>query len=181
MMEKYKPNFEKVIEFLKNDLSGLRTNRATTALVDNVQVDAYGGKMALKGLANITIPDPKTIVVEPWDKTLLKEVEKAITQTGIKIGITNEGHFIRLTLPALNEENRKDLVKLLNQKLEQTKINIRSVREKAKEDIIDEEKKKKIAEDDKFRFIEELDKMTHEYNQKIHEIGAKKEEEIMKI
>ncbi len=176
-----KPSFQQIIEHLKKDLLSLRTSKASPALVENILVEAYGIKTPLKQLSNITIPEMKTIMIQLWDKTIIKEVEKSISQTNLNLSPLVEGSIIRINLPALNEETRKNLIKVLNQKLEQGRIKIRGLRDEIREKTKDKFKTKEIMEDEKFKLIEELDLLTHEYIEEIKKIGEGKEEEIMRI
>ncbi|TSC95417.1 MAG: ribosome recycling factor [Parcubacteria group bacterium Athens1014_10] len=181
LIENHKPNFQKIIEHLKKELLTLRTSRATPALVENILVEAYGSKTPLKQLAGITIPETRTIMIQLWDKNIIKEVEKSISQSNLNLSPNTEGNIIRINLPSLTEENRKNLIKILHQKLEQNRIEIRNLRDKIKEEIVNKFKEKEVSEDDKFKLIEELDKITHKYNEEIKGIGEKKEKEIMTI
>jgi ribosome recycling factor len=180
-LETHKPNFAKVLEHLKTELSSLRTGRAHPSIVENIIVEAYGVKTPIRGLANIIISDPRTLVVEPWDKSVIKDMEKAIQMANIGINPVNEGTKIRLSMPQMTEENRKEMIKIMGQKLEQSRISLRSVRETVKDEIAKAEKDKKIAEDEKFRATEELEKFVKEQNDEIKAIGDKKEQELMTI
>ncbi|MBU0546369.1 ribosome recycling factor [Patescibacteria group bacterium] len=174
----YKENFDKIVEFFKEDISGLRTGRASTAMVEGVMVEAYGSRQPLKAVASISVADAKTLNIDPWDKSLTSAVEKGIRESGLGINPVNDGKLIRLSLPELTTERRQELIKVLHQKLEQAKISARKVREEVRTVIGTEEKAKSITEDDKFRLQEELDKMVKEYTDKVVEIGEQKEKEI---
>ncbi len=176
-----KSKFQQILEHLKKDLLGLRTSRASSALVENILVESYGVKTPLQQLGNITIPETKTIMIQLWDKMIVKEAEKAISQSNLNLLPIIDGNIIRINLPSLTEENRKNLTKILHQKLEQGRIKSRGLRDEIKEEIINKFKQKEITEDEKFKLIEELDKITHQYNEEIKKIGEKKEEEIMRI
>lgn len=180
-LDVFRPQFTKIIDHLKTELGSLRTGRANAAILDSVQVQAYGQSMPLKGIASISVPDARTIAVEPWDKGLLKEVEKAIAEAKLGINPVNEGHLIRLPLPALTEESRKDLIKVLNQKLEQSRITARQLRDTVRDKIMQEEKEKLIGEDQRFRFQQKLDEMVKEINDKIKAMGEEKEKDIMTV
>ncbi len=180
-IEKYRSNFNEIIEKCKNDISVIRAARATPILVENILIEVYGTKTPLQQLANINIPDPKTILISPWDKNIVKNIEDAIRNSDLNLNPVNEGDKIRLVLPQLTEERRLELVKTLKQKLEQYRIRLRQLRDQIKEEIIDMEKQKQISEDEKYRLLEKLDKMTSEFNDKIKEIGEDKEKEIMTI
>jgi len=181
VIENYKPEFDKIIEHFKNEIAALRTGRATPALVENILVEAYGVKTPIKGLGSISIPDFKTILIEPWDKGILKEIEKAVRLANIGISPVIEGGRMRLSIPPLTEESRQELVKMLYQKIEQSRISLRSVRDKVKSEIVKAEREKQITEDDRYKLQEKLDELIEEYNFKIKEIGEQKEKEIMTI
>lgn len=181
IIENYKLEFDKVIEHLKNEIFALRTGRATPALVENILVEAYGVKTPIKGLGSISVSDQKTILIEPWDKGVLKEIEKAIQLANIGINPVIEGGRIRLMVSPLTEESRQKLIKILQQKLEQGRVSLRSIRDKARSEIIEAEREKQITEDDRYRLQDKLDELIEEYNFKIKEIGEQKEKEIMTI
>lgn len=177
----YREDFNKILEFFKGELSGLRTGRANAAMVEGIMVDAYGSKMPLKGVASINIPDAKTIVVDPWDKSLVKEVEKAIRDSGKGLNPANEGNFLRISIPVLTEESRKGLVKVVGEKAEEARIRARHLRESIKDEILEAEKSNDIAEDERFKLQEDLDKKIADINATIKEMAMEKEEEIMRI
>jgi len=180
-LEIYKPEFQKVVDHLKEELKSLRTGRASTSLVEDIQVEAYGARTPIVGLATISIPDNRTITIEPWDKSVIKDMEKAIIDANIGLNPNVQGQIIRLSLPSLTEETRKDLIKVMNDKLEKTRIGIRNVREQIKSDVLESEKNNDITEDDKYRSLEALDKAIQDWNEKIRAIGKDKETEIMTI
>lgn len=180
-IEKKKPDFEKAVEFFREDLNQLRTGRATTALVENILVDYYGTKSLLKQVASISIPEARTITISPWDKGSLVNIEAAIRESQLNLNPNNDGQVIRINIPALTEERRKELVKILNQKTEEAKISIRKIREDIWNEIQELEKSGKIGEDDKFIGKDKLQEVIDEYNEKIEEIRKKKEGEIMTV
>lgn len=173
--------FSKVMDFFKKDISSLRTGRANPNVLDAVQVEAYGTKQPLNAVGSITVPDGRSIVIAPWDKGVIKEIEKALVEANLGFGVVNEGERVRLTIPAMTEENRKDIVKKLNEKMEDSRVRIRQVREEVKNAIEEAEENKEVNEDDKFRFIKELDEIVSKYNSELKEIRDKKEAEIMTI
>jgi ribosome recycling factor len=181
IIDDHRAEFEHVIEFLKSEMNGLRTGRANAALIDDLPVEAYGGTMTIKGVGSILVPDSKTIMVEPWDKSLLKEIEKAIRVAPIGVNPVVDGNRVRITLPALTEEGRKELVKIVNKKAEEAHIGVRGVREKVKDGIVRMEKEKEITEDDRFRLQEALETVVKGWNDKIKELAEEKEQEIMTI
>ena len=174
-------DFTKAIEHFKQELMSIRAGRANPSMIEDVLVDAYGVKTPIKQLGSITVPEARTMTVEPWDKNLLKEVEKALTYADLGVGITGESTVVRVTVPQMTEENRKELVKSLNEKLEASKVAVRSIREKTKEEIISAEKNNELTEDDRFEYIEELDKKVSELNKELQSIAEAKEKEIMTV
>jgi len=181
LIEKKKANFEKSIEHYNEELNQLRTGRASTALVDNLLVDYYGAKSPLKQIASVTIPEPRTIAISPWDKGVLVFIEKAIRESQLNLNPNNDGQLIRINIPALTEDRRKELVKILNQKAEEGRISIRKHREDVWEEIQEAEKTGTIGEDDKFSGKDKLQEVVDGYNAKIEEIRKKKEEEILTV
>ncbi|MCF7906778.1 ribosome recycling factor [Patescibacteria group bacterium] len=173
--------FTKVVDFLKKDVQSLRTNRVSTELVAPILVEAYGVKTRLDQLASLSIPEPRLILIQPWDKSIFKNIEQALIKAEIGVMPVISDGFIRLKMPSLNEESRKHLVKILHEKLENSRRNLRGIRDEVKEEIVNAEKNKEISEDDKYRFFDELDQTTREEQEKIKEIGEKKEKEIMEI
>lgn len=180
-IDQAKPEFEQVFEHLEKELHNLRSGRANASMVEDLPVEAYGSTMELKGMASITVPDAKTIQIEPWDKNLVKDIEKAIQASSLGLNPNISGTTIRLVLPPMTEENRKGMVKVVNQKSEQARIGIRNVRESVRERIDKDEKAKVIGEDEKFRWQEQLEKVVGEYNARIEKTSREKEEEIMTI
>ncbi len=174
-----KSEFQKIIEHTKQELGSIRTNRATPSLVENIKVDVYGTKMPLIQVASITSPEAKQLIIEPWDKNILKDIEKSIKTVSLGLSVANEGNFLRVTMPPMTEETRKEVIKMLHEKLEKGRISIRGLRDNIKEEIVQAERNKEIGEDEKYKLIEELDKLTREYIEEINEIGEKKEEEVI--
>lgn len=181
IINKIKPELDKVLEHYKNELSKLRTGRASTSLVEDLEAECYGQLMPLKQLATISVPEPRSIMIQPWDKGVLSIIEKAILNSGLNLNPIVDGTSVRIQLPQMTEENRKNLVKVLKEKMEEARISIRRWRESAWEEIQDGFKKGEIREDDKFRGKDDLQKVIDEYNKKIEESGEKKEQEIMTI
>ena len=181
VIEDFRSEFEQVILFFKSELGSLRTGRANAAMVEDIPVEAYGSMMSVKGVGSILIPDAKTIIVEPWDKSLTKEIEKAIRQASIGVNPVVDGSRVRLTLAPLTEEGRKELVKIVNKKAEEAHIGIRGVREEAKTEIGRMEKEKEISEDERFRLQEALEATVKIWNDKVRQLSAEKEQEIMMI
>ena len=173
-----KKEFNGFLDFLKSDLTQIRGSRATPALVENIKVEAYGSKMNLKEVASIMTPDAKTLMIQVWDKTLVNAVAKGIEESKIGLNPNIEGQSVKLVMPPLVEERKKELTKLLNDKLEQARIKIRRGRDEAWHKVQNFEKEKKISEDEKFRAKDELQKLVDEYNKKVKEMGEGKEREL---
>ena len=176
-----KQEFESAIEFLKKELAGIRTGRANPEMVENISVDSYGAKTPIKQLASITVPEARTITIQPWDKNIIKDIEKAITASDIGISPVVEGSNIRLTIPQMTEENRLGFVKVIGAKAEKSRVAVRQTRDKIKEEITKQEKNKEITEDDKYDLIKDLDEMTRKFNDQIKELVDAKEKEVMSI
>lgn len=165
--------------FYKNDIATIRTNRATPAMVEDIKVDYYGQNLCVKELASITAPEPRTLVIQPWDKGATEAISGAIRKSEIGLNPIVDGQIIRLNIPPLTEEGRRELIKLLKQKTEEARVKIRRAREEIWDRIQKMEKAGEIREDDKFRGKDELQKMVDEYNGKIGELEKKKEGELM--
>ncbi|MBD3311588.1 MAG: ribosome recycling factor [Candidatus Magasanikbacteria bacterium] len=181
LIQKHKEKFEKAIDHLKSEVTGLRTGRATPALVEDITVEAYGTKQPVKALASISVSDAKTLVVDPWDKSVLQQIDSAISNSQLGINPVNDGKLIRLPLPELTQERRQELIKVLSQKLEQARIVVRKIREDIKEEIEENYKNKMIGEDEKFKLLDNLEEEVKEYNEMIKQIGEDKENEINKV
>ncbi|MDD3487291.1 MAG: ribosome recycling factor [Candidatus Moranbacteria bacterium] len=181
IIDNTKPGMEKAVERLKEEINKLRTGRANPAMVENLMVDYYGAKSPLKQVASINIPEPRLIVIQPWDKDSLVSVEKAVNEAQLGLNPVNDGQVVRIAIPPLNEERRKELVKTLGKFAEEAKVAVRQVREAAWDEIQDSVKEGKMGEDAKFRGKDMLQARVDEYNGKIEEIREKKEKEIMEI
>lgn len=178
-MDDLRQKLESTVSNLKSEVAPLRTGRASPALVENVAVEAYGERQPLKTLAAISTPEPRQIVIQPWDKSLLPAIEKAIQSSPLGLNPIVDKDVIRLSIPTLTEERKRDLVKLLREKLEFARIQIRRLRDEAMKAIAGREKAKEISEDNEFRQKQEVEKLVGEYNKKIEELGQAKEREIM--
>ncbi len=182
MVKKIKENtklkMDKSVSLLAQELSKLRTGRASPALLDGVKVEYYGSILPLNQVASISIPEPRLMIIQPWDKTTLAAIEKAIFKSAIGLTPNNDGNVIRLAIPPLTTERRDELVKLVQRLGENTKVAIRNVRREANSEIKKEEKEKKISEDESYHSQEEIQKTTNEYIERVDEILKKKEKEI---
>ncbi len=176
-----KEDFNKIADFFKKDIINLKVGRANPSILDGVLVEAYGVKNSINAVANITIGDARSIVLSPWDKSVSKSIEKAVIESNLGVGVINEGDKIRITIPQMTQENRLESVKKLNEKQEKAKISARQLRDEIKTTIEDVFAKKEIGEDDKFRFMKELDEEIGKLNDEIKSIRDKKEVEIMEI
>ncbi len=174
-------DLDSAMDHLAMELGKIRTGRANPALVENLVVDYYGTKTPLKQVASINAPEARMLVIQPWDKDSLVNIESAIRDSDLGFNPSNDGQVIRITIPQLTEERRKELVKLLNQRSEDAKISVRNIREEAWREIQEAEKNGKISEDDKFLGKDYLQKIVDEYNKKIEEVKDKKEKDILTI
>ncbi len=178
-IDRVKPEFDKTFKFLEGEVSKIRTSRASPALVEDIEVTAFGSKFALKQLGAISTPQTNQIVIQPWDSSYIEPIGKAIAQSGLGMSAAVDKNLIRLNLPTLTEEYRVGLTKALNEKAEQARQTIRRWREDAWNKIQDAQKAKQISEDDKFRGKDELQKIIDEYNEKIKNLIERKKSEIM--
>jgi len=169
------------IQVLHDDLSAIRTGRASPALVERIQVEYYGTPTGLQQLASISVPEPRSIMIKPFDASTLKAIEKAIQTSDLGLNPNSDGKVIHLNLPPLTEERRRDLVKQMHHRLEESRIAIRNIRRDAHNDMRDFEKEKLISEDELKRGEDDLQKLTDRFIEEIAEQGKKKETEIMEV
>ncbi len=171
----------KAVDHLAHELVHIRTGRATPALVEDLKVEAYGTVMRLQELATITAPEPRLLVIQPWDASTLKAIERAIQTSDLGLTPNNDGRVIRLVLPQLTEERRRELVKLVHKRVEETRIAIRNIRRDAIDEIRTLEKEKEISEDESHRAQDQVQKLTDEFIEKAEKLGEKKEAEILEV
>lgn len=176
-----KTRLDQTIEVVKKDLSSVRTGRAKPSLVEDVKVEAYGTMMTIKELATITAPDTTLIVISPWDKGLVSAISSGIQKSGLNIQPIVDGDTVKISIPALTEERRLELVKLVSQKLESARVMIRGVRTEIKEEIEAQEGEAGISEDSIKAWLESMQKTVDSYMLKIDEIGKEKEKELMTL
>lgn len=169
------------VDATRREFSTVRTGKATPALLDTVKVEAYGTHMPLNQVATVNTPEPTLLVVQPFDQTLIAAIERAIMVADLGLNPANDGNVIRVPVPPLNEERRKEYVKLLHKMAEEGKISIRHARHKARDGIQDLIKSHEIGEDAGHRQMDEVEKMTHEFSDAIDDLLKKKEEEVMSI
>lgn len=172
---------KKTFESVTREFSEIRTGRASPALVEGLHIDYYGTPTLLKQLASISVPDAHLIVIQPWDITAIGEIEKAIMKSNLGINPSNDGKLIRLSIPPLSKERRQELAKVINKMAEEGKVSLRTIRREAKEALEKLEKDKAIPEDDKFRGIDELQKLVDKYIAKVDELFKNKEKEILEF
>ncbi|MDD5396883.1 MAG: ribosome recycling factor [Candidatus Moranbacteria bacterium] len=177
----HKDNLDGSIEHFKGEAGKIRTGRANPSLVEDLLVDYYGAKTPLKQIASINTPEPRTISIQPWDRGALAAIEGAIRSSDLNLNPMNDGILVRINIPMLTEDRRREMVKVLNQKAEEARIAVRSIREDVLKEVKDAEKAGDISEDDEFKAKEKVQEIVDEYNKKIEEIRAKKEVEIMTV
>jgi ribosome recycling factor len=183
MTEKFLKNADlkmrKTIDALAKELASIRTGRASPALVEHIKVDHHGVVTPLIQLASISVPEPKTIAIHPWDRSIINNIDKAILKSDLGLNPINDGTIIRITIPALTEERRKDLVKVVHKRLEESRISIRNIRREVVDELKAAEKNKEISQDQNIRASEQLQKLTDSHIDSINKIGKDKEAEIL--
>ncbi|MGH9771831.1 MAG: ribosome recycling factor [Candidatus Acidiferrales bacterium] len=176
-----KARMEKAVEDFRKDLSGVRTGRANVAILDGIRADYHGTPMPLNQLGTLSVPDPATIVISPWDPGAVAPIDKAIRTSDLGLNPTNDGKVVRVPIPPLTEDRRKDMVKHIHKVLENHRTAVRNIRRDIKESIEKLEKEKKISEDEKKRSLDELEKVTHSETRKIEDFSAAKEKEVLEL
>jgi ribosome recycling factor len=176
-----KTRMEKAVEDFRRELLTVRTGRANVALLENVRVDYHGTPMPINQLGTMNVPDPAMIVISPWDPGAVAPIDKAIRTADLGLNPTNDGKVLRVPIPPLTEERRKELVKHIHKILENHRTAVRNIRRDIKEAVEKLEKEKKISEDDKKRSLDELEKLTHAETQKIEGLSAAKEKEVLEL
>lgn len=176
-----KQSFKKVEEWLQKEYTQLHTGRATPTLLDSIMVESYGQLMPIRNVGSINIEDPRTLRVVPWDKTVIKDIEKSLQVANLGFSVVVDGEGLRVIMPILTTENRQKLVKVLKEKLEDARISVRKEREAIMDDIKQNEKDGLLSEDDKFRAQEEVQKLVDDTNKNLESIFSKKEEDVMTV
>lgn len=176
-----KDAFKKAEEWLRHEYSSLHTGKASPIILDGIEISSYGTQMPIKNVASISIEDAKTLRVSPWDKAQVKEIEKAINDSNIGLSVATDSDGLRVIFPALTAENRQKMVKVLKELLEEARISIRKEREKIQDDIRNKEKASELTEDEKYRSLEELQKLVDEANNNLEALFNKKEVEVTTI
>jgi len=181
VIAKNEERMKKTLSAAKSEFASLRAGRATPALLDKVMVEYYGSLVPVNQVGNISVPEPRMILIQPWEKPMLHEIEKAITRSDLGLSPNNDGTVIRLNIPQLTEERRTDLVKTLNKRAEESKVSVRNIRRDANEAIKKLEKAKSITEDDAKKAQEDIQKIVDKYIKEIDIARAEKEKEIMEV
>jgi ribosome recycling factor len=172
---------KKTVEALRHHLGSIRTGRASPALVEHLHVEYYGTEMPLNQLANISVPEARMLVIQPWDKGAIKAIEKAIQNSELGLNPNNDGQVIRLNIPQLTEQRRKDLVKLVKKEVEEQKVSLRNLRRDALNDFKKLEHDKQISEDEHKRAQEQLEQLMTQYTRQLEQLGHAKEEEVLEV
>jgi ribosome recycling factor len=172
---------EKAVGALRTDLMGIRTGRASPALVERIMVEAYGSAMPLNQTATIAVPEPRLLTIRPWDASIIGAIERAILKSDLGLTPSSDGKIIRLPIPTLTDERRRDLARMVNRRVEEGRVAVRNLRRDGLKELEALEKNKEISEDDLFRAKEDLQELTDQYVKKIDEIGEQKQAEIMEV
>jgi ribosome recycling factor len=170
---------QSAVEAMRHETAKIRTGRANVALLDGIDVECYGSKSPIPHVANVTVPEPRSLVIQPYDKSVIKNIETAINKSDLGLNPNNDGKVIRLNLPELNEERRRDLVKVVKKIGEEGKVSLRNHRHKANDQIKKGEKDGEIPADEAKRLLDEVQEMTEVYTKQIDHLLAEKEDEIM--
>ncbi len=181
ILKSYEGKWSDVIEHFREELKSLRSNRANPALVENIIVDYYGTPTPLKQIASITIPEPRQILVDPWDKNILKDIESVLQKNNNNFSVKNDGQSLHISLPSMTEEIRKSTVNILHNKMEESRIVIRKIREEILKKAKTAKENSEISEDDYFAIQKEVQEIVDKNNQIIKELGQDKEKEIMTV
>jgi len=181
VIDSIEEKMKKTLANLKDGFASLRTGRASAALFDKLRVDYYGEKSPLNQVANISIPEARLIVIQPWDKNLIGEIEKAIRSSDLSLNPSNDGKVIRISVPPLTSDRRKELVKVAKNQAEQSRVSIRNIRREGNDDLKKMLKDAKITEDDESKGAVDLQKLTDGYIEKVNQVLEEKEKEIMEV
>lgn len=181
LLKETEARMNKTVEVLQGDLVTIRTGRASPALIEKLRVDYYGTPTPLNQLAAISVPEPRLMVIRPYDPTSLSEIERAILKSDLGLTPVNDGKLIRLPIPSLTEERRQELVRVVGRRVEEARVAIRNCRRDALRDLKEMEKEKLISEDEHYRGREDMQKLTDKYVEEVDEVGRAKEEEIKEV
>ena len=181
LLTQQETRMDKTIEALKQEFASIRTGRASTSLLDKITVDYYGAPTPVNQVANVSAPEPRMILITPWDKSMIGAIEKAILQSDLGLNPSNDGAVIRLAIPQLTEERRKELVKVVHNRAEEAKVAIRNIRRDANEVLKKEEKAKTITEDDSKDGQEKIQKLTDKKIKAVDDLKDKKEKDVLEV
>ncbi|PKM80585.1 MAG: ribosome recycling factor [Firmicutes bacterium HGW-Firmicutes-13] len=181
VFSKTEEKMKKAVEVFKKDLGTIRAGRAVPSLLDKIMVDYYGTPTSLNQLSTISAPEPRLLIVQPWDKNIIKDIEKAILKSDLGLSPNNDGNVIRLPVPQLTEERRKELVKLIKKKAEEGRVALRNIRREANDQLKNDEKNGEITQDDLKRSQDEIQKLTDKYVENLDKVFETKEKEIMEV
>ncbi len=181
VLKETEERMKKSVEALRNDLVNIRTGRASPALVERLQIDYYGSQVPLNQLSTISVPEPRLLVIRPYDPSSLAEIEKAILKSELGLTPANDGKVIRLSIPRLTEERRLELVRMVQTRVEEGRIAVRNCRRDGLQDMKELEKEKLISEDDFYRGKDRMQELTDKYVEQMDEVGALKEQQIMEV
>jgi ribosome recycling factor len=181
VLKEYEAHLKKAVEALRHNLASIRTGRAAPGLVEHLHIEAYGATMPLNQLASVSVPEGRLLVIQPYDAGMIKPIEKAIQQSDLGINPSNDGRVIRLVIPPLTEERRKELVKIVRSRVEEVKVSVRNQRRDAIDDLKKLEAEKLISEDEQHRGQERIQQLTDRYTKDLEHIGAEKEAEVLAI
>ena len=181
ILEETGERMEKSLGAFKRELAGIRTGRATTTLLDSVKVEAYGQQMPLNQVASVSVPESRLILVQPWDRTIISDVEKAIHKSDLGLVPNTDGNVIRLAIPPLTEERRHDLVKIVRKQAEEARVSVRNIRRDANDSLKKAQKDGTVSEDDSHKAMDEVQELTDKYVEQIDKTLKSKEDEIMEV
>ncbi|MGI6686619.1 MAG: ribosome recycling factor [Bacillota bacterium] len=181
ILQEAEEKMNKTLDVLKKDYASLRAGRATPALLDKIQVDYYGALTPVNQMANINVPEARLLVIQPWDKSTIPAIEKAILKSDLGLNPSNDGNVIRIGIPQLTEERRKELVKVVRKKAEEARVAVRNVRREVNDMVKELEKEREVSEDESKRGLDEVQKITDKFVKKIDDVMNTKEKEIMEV
>ena len=180
-IQEARAQMERALEAVRREFASVRTGKATPALLDTIRVDAYGSKMPINQLGTVSAPEPRMLVIQPWDKGLIGAIEKAIRNAELGLNPVNDGNVIRIPIPPLTEERRREMVRLLHKLAEEGRVAVRHVRQEANKEIKKRQQAHELSEDDARRQLDEVQKLTDQYIARIDELLQAKEQEIMEV
>jgi len=180
-LQKAKQRMESALESLRREFAGVRTGKASPQLLDTIRVEAYGSRVPLNQVGTVAAPEPRMLTVQPWDRSLMKDIERALRESDLGLNPSNDGQIIRIPIPALTEERRREYVRLLHKLSEEGRVAIRQARKDANEEIRQRQKKEGLSEDDVHREEKEVQKLTDQYIAKVEEMLKHKEAEVMEV